>query len=174
MSETTTDTTKADTTTQAATGTLREQFTGQLKEAMKAKDKETTSTLRLIIAALKDRDVAARSRGNYDGIVDEEILAMLQSMIKQRQDSIALYEQGGRCELAEQERTEVRIIQTFLPQQLEGDELTATIDGVLTELNAESIKDMGKAMGVLKSRYAGRIDFAKASQLVKQRLAGAG
>ena len=96
MSETTTDTTKADTTTQAATGTLREQFTGQLKEAMKAKDKETTSTLRLIIAALKDRDVAARSRGNYDGIVNEEILAMLQSMIKQRQDSIALYEQGGR------------------------------------------------------------------------------
>ena len=101
---------------------MREQFTASLKSAMKSQDKIAMSTLRLIMAALKDRDVAARSKGNYDGINEDEILAMLQSMIKQRQDSIALYEQGGRCELAEQERNEVEIIQQFLPQQLEGDE----------------------------------------------------
>ena len=163
----------AATNIDATAGTLRDQFTSELKDAMKRQDKEAMSTLRLIIAALKDRDVAARTRGNHEGISDEEILSMLQSMIKQRQDSIALYEQGGRCELAERERGEVRIIQTFLPKQLEGEELTSTIDAVLTELGAESIKDMGKAMGALKQRYAGRIDFGKASQMVKQRLAGA-
>ena len=152
---------------------MREQFTASLKSAMKSQDKIAMSTLRLIMAALKDRDVAARSKGNYDGINEDEILAMLQSMIKQRQDSIALYEQGGRCELAEQERNEVEIIQQFLPQQLEGDELSKVIDDVLTEIDAHSIKDMGKAMGALKSSYAGQIDFGKASQLVKQRLAGA-
>ena len=152
---------------------MREQFTASLKSAMKSQDKIAMSTLRLIMAALKDRDVAARSKGNYDGINEDEILAMLQSMIKQRQDSIALYEQGGRCELAEQERNEGEIIQQFLPQQLEGDELSKVIDDVLTEIDAHSIKDMGKAMGALKSRYAGQIDFGKASQLVKQRLAGA-
>ena len=167
----------ADTTTAPADavthGSLREQFTSQLKEAMKKQQKDALSTLRLIIAALKDRDLAARAKGNHDGISDDEILAMLQSMIKQRQESIALYEQGGRCELAEQERGEVRIIQTFLPQQLEGEELDQTIDAVLAEIGANSIKDMGKAMGALKERYAGRIDFGKASQMVKQRLAGA-
>ena len=166
----------ADTTTNVTTeqtDSLRDKFTAQLKEAMRNKDKDSLSTLRLIIAALKDRDLAARGKGNHDGISDDEILAMLQSMIKQRQDSIELYEQGGRCELAERERSEVKIIQGFLPQQLEGDELTATIESVLTELGADSIKDMGKAMGALKQRYAGRIDFGKASQMVKQRLAGA-
>ncbi len=157
----------------ATDGSLRDQFTSQLKDAMKKQEKDTLSTLRLIIAALKDRDLAARAKGNHDGISDDEILAMLQSMIKQRQDSIELYEQGGRCELAERERSEVRIIQTFLPKQLEGEELDQTIDDVLSELGATSIKDMGKAMGALKQRYAGRIDFGKASQKVKQRLAGA-
>ncbi|MBV6633121.1 MAG: GatB/YqeY domain-containing protein [Alphaproteobacteria bacterium] len=153
--------------------TLRDQFAQGLKEAMKAKEKTAVSTLRLILAALKDRDVAARTKGQLDGINDDEILSMLQSMIKQRQESISLYEQGGRCELAEQERGEVAIIQGFLPKQIEGDELNTIVEGVLTEISAASIKDMGKAMGLLKSRYAGQVDFGKASQLVKQRLAGA-
>jgi len=152
---------------------LRDQFTTGLKIAMKGQDKASMSTLRLILAALKDRDVAARTKGNHEGISDDEILAMLQSMIKQRQESIGLYEQGGRCELAERERSEMVIIQKFLPQQLEGDELTAIIDGVLSEIGADSVKDMGKAMGILKTRYAGQIDFGKASLFVKQRLVGA-
>lgn len=153
--------------------TLRDQFAHGLKDAMKAKDKTAVSTLRLILAALKDRDVAARTKGQLEGINDDDILSMLQSMIKQRQESIGLYEQGGRCELAEQERAEVTIIQGYLPEQIECEELSSTVDEVINEVGAASIKDMGKAMGVLKSRYAGRLDFGKASQLVKERLAGA-
>jgi uncharacterized protein len=152
---------------------LRARFTEGLKQAMKEQDKRATSTLRLILAALKDRDVAARTKGRQDGVTEDEMLAMLQSMIKQRQESISLYEQGGRCELAEREREEMEIIQSFLPTQLDGDDMIEAVDGVLNEIGAASIKDMGRAMAELKQRYAGQLDFAKASLLVKQRLVGA-
>ena len=149
---------------------LRTQFTEKLKAAMHAKDETAVSTLRLIIAALKDRDIAARSKGNKDGIGDDDIMSMLQSMIKQRQESIKMYERGGRQELMDREAAEMRIIEEFLPKQLDEDEMKAVIDGVMSDVGAEGIKDMGKVMGVLKDKYAGQMDFAKASGLVKEKL----
>lgn len=151
---------------------LRGEFTQALKDAMRAQDKSAASTLRLILAALKDRDVAARGRGIPDGIGEDEIMEMLSSMIKQRNESISLYEQGGRCELAEREREEVRLIQKFLPPQLEGEALRNAVDTVISDIGANCVKDMGRCMGTLKERYAGQMDFAKASSIVKERLAG--
>ncbi len=150
---------------------MREQLAQALKTALKAKDQRTLSTVRLILAALKDRDIAARTRGTGEGITDDEILALLQSMIKQRHESIALYEQGGRLELAEQEAEEIEVIKRFLPVQMEEADQANAVDDTIADLKAESLKDMGRVMAALKERYAGRMDFAKASALVKTRLA---
>ena len=150
---------------------LRPRLSDALKDALKSKDQIGLSTVRLILAALKDRDIAARGKGNMDGISEEEILGLLQGMIKQRQESIVLYEKGGRCELAEQERGEIVVIERFLPKQMGEDEVAKAVREAISETGAQSLKDMGKAMAALKGRYAGQMDFAKASALVKQALA---
>jgi uncharacterized protein YqeY len=149
---------------------LRQQFNEALKTAMLARDSRTTSTVRLIVAALKDRDIAARGRGITDGISDDEVLQMLQQMVKQRRESITLYEQGARLDLAQQEIEEIEIIGRFLPKQMSESEMTAAVTGVLSEIGAASVKDMGRAMAVLKERFAGSMDFTKASAMVKAKL----
>lgn len=151
---------------------LRDRITEALKTAMREKDQAALSAARLIQAALKDRDIAARSKGNMDGIPDDEILSMLQSMIKQRRDSIDMYEKGGRPELAEKEAKEIEIIEGFLPEQMDDDAMGAAIDEVIREFEASSMKDMGRVMGALKERHAGSMDFGKASGLVKTKLSG--
>ena len=152
--------------------TLRTQFNDSLKDAMRAKDQRAVSTIRMILAGLKDRDIAARTRGVTDGIDEAEILSMLQTLVKQRNESAGLYDQGGRPELAQQEREEIAVIERFLPKQMSEDESAAAIDAIVTELGASSIKDMGKVMAELKARHAGQMDFAKAGGLVKARLSG--
>ena len=149
---------------------LRTRLSDALKTAMKGKDAPTVSTLRLIMAALKDRDIAARGKGNKDGIPEEEILGLLQSMIKQRRDSIALYEKGGRMELAQQEAEEIAIIKEYLPQQMSDDDIAAAIDAVIEDAGAATLKDMGKVMAGLKEKHAGSMDFSMASAMVKERL----
>ena len=149
---------------------LRTRLSDALKTAMKGKDAPTVSTLRLIMAALKDRDIAARGKGNKDGIPEEEILGLLQSMIKQRRDSIALYEKGGRMELAQQESEEIAIIEEYLPQQMSDDDIAAAIDAVIEDAGAATLKDMGKVMAGLKEKHAGSMDFSMASAMVKERL----
>jgi uncharacterized protein YqeY len=150
---------------------LRAQLTDALKGAMKAKNDRAVSTVRLILAALKDRDIAARTKGNPDGITDDEIRSMMQNMIKQRRESMALYEQGGRCELAQQEAEEIVIIEGFLPKQLSDSDIQAAAKALITEIGAQGIKDMGRTMAAMKQRYAGQMDFSKASLVVKQLLA---
>jgi uncharacterized protein YqeY len=137
---------------------------------MKARDDRTVATVRLILAVLKDRDIAVRSQGNMEGIGDDEILTMLQSMIKQRNESIALYEKGGRQELADQEKQEIGVIEQFLPTQLGEEEMSKVITDVIADLEAKTLKDMGRVMGTLKERYPGQMDFAKASAAVKEQL----
>ena len=151
---------------------LRSRISEALKAAMKAKETIALATVRLIQAALKDRDIAARSKGNMNGIGDEEILSMLQSMIKQRRDSIELYEKGGRPELADREAQEIDIIEGFLPAQMDDAAVDAALKSVIQELEAASMKDMGRVMAALKERYAGSMDFTKASALVKAKLSG--
>ena len=146
---------------------LRQQFNEALKTAMLAKDARTVSTVRLIVAALKDRDIAARSRGVTDGIPDEEVLSMLQQMVKQRRESITLYEQGGRLDLAQQEMEEIDIISRFLPKQMSEAEMNEAVKAVIAEIEAKTLKDMGRVMAVLKERFAGTMDFTKASLTVK-------
>ncbi len=148
---------------------LRERFNEELKAAMKAGDKRRLGTIRLIQAALKDKDIELRGAGKGPAS-DEEILALLQKMAKQRQESIALYEQGGRAELAAQEREEAEIIQSFLPKQMEEAEVRAAIEDVIAKTGATSMKDMGRVIGALRAAYAGRMDFARASALVKEML----
>ncbi|QRM30745.1 GatB/YqeY domain-containing protein [Microvirga sp. VF16] len=148
---------------------LRERFTAEMKEAMKAGDKGKLGAIRLIQAALKDKDIEARGNGK-EPLSDEEILALLQKMVKQRQESIAMYEQGGRTELADQEKNEVAVITSYLPQQMDEAETKAAIEAAIAETGAASMKDMGKVVGVLRGKYAGRMDFAKASGLVKDML----
>ena len=150
---------------------LRQTLSDALKTAMRDKEGRTVATLRLIIAALKDKDIAARASDGDDQIDDNEILAMLQSMIKQRQESVKAFEEGGRPELAAQENEEIGIIRGFLPAQLEGEALTAAIDDVIAETGAESLKDMGPVMAALKARFPGQIDFTKASGVVREKLA---
>ncbi|MGB0748488.1 MAG: GatB/YqeY domain-containing protein [Magnetospiraceae bacterium] len=150
---------------------LRESLSAALKEAVKAKQERRVSTLRLILAALKDRDIMARGQGNEIGIDESEILSMLQSMIKQRRESIAMYEKGCRMELAEQEADEIAIIEDFLPKQLDDAEIEAAVKAALEEAGASTIKDMGKVMGLLRERHAGCMDFSKAGAKVKQALA---
>ena len=149
---------------------LRTRLSEALKDAMRAKEERATSTLRLILAALKDRDIAARGKGEENTITDEELVLLLQSMIKQRRESIALYEKGGRMELAQQEAEEIAVIEEFLPEQMGPDEMVAAIEGVIAKLEAKSLKDMGRVMAELKENYAGKMDFSSASAGVKERL----
>jgi len=149
---------------------LRQRLNDALKAAMLAKDARKVSTVRLILAALKDRDIAARSRNVMDGIGDDEILQMLQGMMKQRRESISMYEQGGRLELAQQEAEEIAIIETFLPRQFDEAEMTDAIRDVIAETGAAGLKDMGRVMAVLRERFPGQMDFGKASPIVKQQL----
>ena len=148
----------------------RSEITAAMKDAMRNKNQTALSTIRLISAAMKDRDIAARSQGKGEGIDDAEILSMLQSMIKQRQESAKTYCDAGREELAEREEAEIEVIKTFLPQQLSEDEVNAAIDKIIEDTGADSIKDMGKVMGVLKAKYAGQVDMSKAGALVKEKL----
>ena len=148
---------------------LRDRFTAEMKEAMKAGEKGRLGAIRLIQAALKDKDIEARGNGK-EPLSDEEILALLQKMVKQRQESIAMYEQGGRTELAQQEKDEVTVITSYLPQQMDEAETKAAIEAAIAETGAASMKDMGKVVGALRAKYAGRMDFAKASGLVKELL----
>lgn len=149
---------------------LRQRITTGLKDAMREKDATRLSTLRLINAAIKDQDIAARAEGNADGVGEAEVLAILAKMVKQRQESARAYEEGGRLELAEKERAEIAVIEDFLPRQLSEKEVAEAIDAAIAETGAGSIRDMGRVMGVLKSRHAGRMDFGAAGSLVKARL----
>ena len=148
---------------------MRQRFTEAMKEAMKAGDRPRLSTVRMIQAALKDKDIEARGAGRGQA-TEEEILALLQKMIKQRQESVAIYAQAGRQELADQERAEIAVIQGFLPQPLDEAETRAAIQTAIAETGAASMKDMGKVIGALRGKYAGQMDFAKASALVKEML----
>jgi uncharacterized protein len=148
---------------------MRERFTTEMKEAMKAGDKRRLGTIRLIQAALKDKDIELRGVGKGPA-TEDDILALLQKMIKQRQESITMYEQGGREELAQQEREEAEVISTFLPKQMDDAEVKAAIEAAIAETGAASMKDMGKVVASLRAKYAGRMDFGKASGLVKDML----
>jgi uncharacterized protein YqeY len=150
---------------------LRERFTQELKDAMRAGEKRKLATIRLIQSALKDKDIELRGAGKGEAS-DEEILAMLQKMIKQRQESAAIYAENNRDELAAQENEEAAIITGFLPKQLDESEMRAAIEAEIAEQGASSMKDMGKVIGGLRGKYAGRMDFGKASGVVKEMLSG--
>ncbi|GGA10367.1 GatB/YqeY domain-containing protein [Neptunicoccus cionae] len=149
---------------------MRDRINTKVKQAMREKDSEQLGTLRLINAAIKDRDIAARAEGNYDGVSDEEILTVMARMIKQRRESAKAYEEGGRLELAEKEISEISIIEQFLPKQLSDEELQTAVKKAISETGAESIRDMGRVMGILKSNYTGQMDFGKAGGTVKEML----
>src|SRR5947199_2610293 len=151
-------------------GMLRDAFSERLKQAMRAKDTRTLSTVRLILAGLKERDVEARGSGNQDGIPEPEILRLLQGMVKQRRESIALYRQGNRSELAQQEEEEIAIIESFLPKQMNEEEIAAAAKKAIAEPDAAGSKDTGKVMGLLRERHAGVLDMARAGAVVKQLL----
>ncbi len=155
----------------AAPLSLREQFTESLKAALKAGDKTRLGTVRLMQSALKDKDIEARGLGKGQ-MTDEEILAMLQKMVKQRQESIAIYSPAGRKDLADIEQAEIDVINTFLPQQMGETAVQAAIAAAVAETGAASMKDMGKVVAVLRAKYAGQMDFGKASQMVKACLGG--
>jgi uncharacterized protein YqeY len=144
---------------------------GAVKDAMKAKEPDRLSTLRLINAAIKDRDISLRGEGREDGVTDAEVLQILGKMVKQRQESARAYEEGGRLELAEKERAEIVVIEEFLPRQLDPDEVSAAIDKAISATGAEGIRDMGRVMGELKARYTGQMDFGAVGPMVKERLA---
>lgn len=150
--------------------TLRTRITDALKQAMKDKAADRLSTLRLINAAIKDKDIAARATGNDDGVPDDEVLAILGKMAKQRLESARAYEEGGRLDLAEHERAEIEVIEEFLPRQLSEDEAKAAVEKAIADIGAESIRDMGKVIGALKSKYTGQMDFGKVGPMVKDRL----
>ena len=149
---------------------MRSRVSDALKAAMKAKDQTRLSTLRLINAAIKDRDIAARGDGEEGGVGDAEVLQILGKMVKQRQESARAYEEGGRLELAEKERVEIGVIEEFLPKQLDDGEVAAAIDSPIKSTGAASIRDMGKVMGALKSKYTGQMDFGRVGPMVKERL----
>jgi len=151
---------------------LRERLTATLKTSMKEKNQVAVSTLRLILTAVKDRDIAARSKGVDDGISDADILQVLQTMVRQRHDSIEMYKQGNRPELAAREAEEITVIEGFMPRQLGDAEIAVAIASVIEDTGASSIKDMGKAMGALRERFAGQMDFGKASAMLKAKLSG--
>ncbi|MBT4879853.1 MAG: GatB/YqeY domain-containing protein [Alphaproteobacteria bacterium] len=154
---------------------LRAQFESELKASLKKKESIKVATIRLVMAALKDRDIAAREKGLDEGISEDEILMLLQGMIKQRNESISLYDQGGRPDLANLEAKEIDIIRTFLPEPLSEVETTEAIEALLQELTSEaeaslSVRDMGRVMTELRARHVGRMDFSKASGIVRQKL----
>lgn len=149
---------------------LRSRLEKSLKDALLNRNDRAVSTLRLILAALKDRDIAERGKGNSSGLDDSQIEVLLQSMIKQRRESIKAYEQAGRDELAAQEAEEIAIIETFLPKQLNEQEILEAVQVAIAETGATKIKDMGKVMASLKANFSGRMDFARAGAAVKQRL----
>ena len=149
---------------------LREAFGERLKQAMRARDSRATSAVRLILAALKERDVAARTAGNPAGIAEPEVLRLLQGMVKQRRESIALYRQGNRPDLATQEEEEIAVIESFLPRQMGDDEIAAAAAAAIAEVGAAGVKDMGRVMGVLRERHAGVIDMARTGAIVKRLL----
>ena len=151
---------------------MRERISQAMKDALKRKDQPALATIRLISAALKDRDIAARTQDNAEGISDDEILSMLQTMIKQRNESVKMYTEGNRPELAEAEQQEIKIIQQFMPEQLDEAQIKSAIHAALEQTGSSSVKDMGKVMGFLKSQYAGQMDFSAASQMVKKALLG--
>ena len=152
---------------------LRDDINSALKEAMKAADKRRVSTLRLMNAAIKDKDINSRTEGHDSALTaDQGIIDLFAKMVKQRQESITVYEQGGRPELAQQERDEIAIIQSYMPKQLSDDEAKAAVAAIIKVAGAASIKDMGKVMAELKTKYAGQMDMAKAGLMVKQLLSG--
>lgn len=151
---------------------LRQDITSSVKEAMKAKDSLRVSTLRLVSAAIKDRDIAARSADRCGGIDDSEILSLLAKMVKQREESARTYEENARPELAERERSEILIMREFMPKPLTEAETNATVKTLIDDMGATGLKDMGKIMGRLKADYSGRIDMGKAGKVVKEHLCG--
>ncbi len=148
---------------------LREDLQNALKEAMKEKNMAVVGAVRLIIAGLKEKDVEARGKGK-EKAEDIELLAMMQTMIKQRNESVKIYIEGNRPELAEKEKAEIEVIERFLPKQLSDDEVNKVIQSVIANIGAQSIKDMGKVMAALKNEYAGQMDFGKASGIIKSLL----
>jgi uncharacterized protein YqeY len=154
-----------------AIAVLRDEINASLKEAMKSQNKRRIATLRLVNAALKDRDIEARGLGK-PALSDDEILGLLQKMIKQRQESLEIYEKAGRTDLATQEREEIEIITGYLPKQMSEEETRTAIVAVITEISASGMKDMGRVMAALKERFSGKMDFAKASGVAKGLLAG--
>ncbi|MBR9844474.1 MAG: GatB/YqeY domain-containing protein [Rhodobacteraceae bacterium] len=150
--------------------TLRNEINTALKQAMRDRAAERLSTLRLISAAIKDRDIAARGEGREDGVGEDEVLAILSKMVKQRQESARTYEEGGRLDLSERELNEITVIEEFLPKQLDEAETAAAIEAAIAEIGAGSIRDMGKVMGALKSKYTGQMDFGQVGPMVKDQL----
>ncbi|SJZ31622.1 hypothetical protein SAMN02745126_00228 [Enhydrobacter aerosaccus] len=151
---------------------LRDKLNEALKDAMRARDMGAVGTIRLILAKLKEVDIASRTEANREGVADDKILSMLQGMIKQRRESITLYEQGNRADLADKEKAEIVVIERFLPQQMDETAVEAAVKEAIAAAGATSIKDMGGVMAALKGKYAGQMDFAKASAVVKKALAG--
>ena len=149
---------------------LRKQISVSLQEALKAKNQTKTSTLRLILAALKDRDIEERSKGNANGLNDDAILKLLQSMIKQRKESIEFYEKGNRLELADKEKEEINHIKNFLPKQLSENEVKTIVKSTISELGAKDVRDMGKVMSFLREKYSGQMDLSIAGKLLKEHL----
>ena len=149
---------------------MREKFSSELKAAMKAGEKRRVDTIRMIMAALKDKDIEARGQGK--AVSGDDILALLQKMVKSRKESLEIYEKAGRTDLATQESEEIAVIHSFLPQQLTDAEVEQAINTAIAETGAASIKDMGRVVGALRGKYAGRMDFGKASALVKEKLSG--
>jgi uncharacterized protein len=150
---------------------LRDDINNAVKDAMKAKEERKLSTLRMVNSTIKNADIAARGEGKPP-LSDADLLGVFQKMIKQRQESVELYEKGGRAELAAQERDEIVVIQAYLPKQMSDDDVKAAIAAAIKETGAASMKDMGKVVGALRGKYAGKMDFAKASALVKAALSG--
>jgi uncharacterized protein len=148
---------------------MREELSNQLKDALKAKDAPRISTIRLVQAAIKDRDIANRGVGK-DPVSDDEILQILAKMIKQREESAKIYQEAGRQELADQELAEIQVIRSFMPQQLSEDKIREVCASVVAETGAQGLRDMGKCISTLKERYAGQMDFGKASGVVKDML----
>lgn len=149
---------------------LRDQLTGALKEALKARDTCAVSTVRLILAALKDREIAARGKGGDSSVDDDEIRALLQTMIKQRRESIEMYEKGARPDLAEGEAREIGVIERFLPVQMDEAAMAAAVDDAIRETGAAGLKDMGKVMQALRERHPGAMDFSRAGALARAAL----
>ncbi|MEJ0062875.1 MAG: GatB/YqeY domain-containing protein [Alphaproteobacteria bacterium] len=152
---------------------LRQRIMDALKDAMRGKQERETATIRMMIAKLRERDIEVRPSGNMDGIGEAAILSMLEGMVKQRRESVVMYEKGGRADLVKQESEEIAIIESFMPKRLSEEEVKAAIAQVVAAIGAKDIKDMGKVMAELKNAYAGQMDFAQAGALVRAQLGAA-